>query len=202
MQIITPLNAREIYRTIERAARTCYKSEDKISEDSAPKLIRRLIKNGHEAAIEHYNLTVKFICDRGISHEIVRHRLASYCQVSTRYCNYSRDKFGNEISVIRPSEIKRRSREYDVWHEACSLAEDEYFKLLRLGAKPETARAVLPTCLATEIVMTANIREWRHFIKLRGSQAAHPDIRILARELYDLLVDVIPALFDDIKFDS
>ena len=164
---------------IERVGRTCYKSEDKITEDSesAKRFVRMLIERGHEAMLEHSILTVRFIVDRGISHEIVRHRIASYAQESTRYCNYSKDKFSNEITVIRPVDIQEGTPEYRDWLEAMEAAEKYYFALLADGCKPQTARSVLPTCTKTEIMVTMNLREWRQFLRLRSDEAAHPDIQ-------------------------
>ena len=199
VEIITPIDGQAILKHIEQVGRVCYKSEDKITTDSAKMFVAGLIRKGHEAMIEHFNITVKFITDRGISHEIVRHRLASYAQESTRYVNYSKDKFGNEITVIKPSEIEEYSVAYDLWEQACMQAENKYFQMIGSGCKPQVARSVLPTCTKTELVMTANLREWRHFIKLRGSAAAHPDIRILAKDLLTQLKEQIPVVFDDLE---
>lgn len=199
VEIITPIDGQAILQHIEQVGRVCYKSEDKITEKSAEKFVAGIIRHGHEAVIEHFNITVKFTTDRGISHEIVRHRVASYAQESTRYCNYSKDKFGEEITVVKPLDIPYSGCKFDQWQMACSAAERTYFDLLAIGCKPQVARAVLPTCLKTEIVMTANLREWRHFIKLRGSAAAHPDIRILAKDLLRQLKEQIPVVFDDLE---
>lgn len=160
-----------------------------------------IIKRGHEAVLEHYSFTVKFICDRGVSHEIVRHRLASYCQESTRYCNYSKDGFGNEITVIEPcffNLLSEENRDYYLWKEACEQAESHYFYLLNIGKSPQEARSVLPNSLKTEVVMTTNLREWRHFFKLRCSSAAHPQMREVACMLLDKCKEKIPIIFDDI----
>lgn len=148
-----------ILSLIEQAGRTCYKSESKITEDSAEKFVRNILKRGHEAVIEHGVVTVRFICDRGVSHEIVRHRLASYCQESTRYCNYSKEQFGTEITVISPAWTSPGYYPYTVWKKACSEAEENYFTLLDIGCSPQEARSVLPNSLKTEVVMTANLRE-------------------------------------------
>lgn len=148
--------------------------------------------------MEHCSFTVKFICDRGVSHEIVRHRVASYCQESTRYCNYSKGDFGSEITVIEPCYLNSNTFAYDEWKEACRRAETAYFNLLNWGLSPQEARAVLPNSLKTEVVMTANIREWRHFLKLRCSKAAHPQMREVATQLLKELQEKIPVLFDDI----
>ena len=188
-----------ILSLIEQAGRTCYKSESKITEDSAEKFVRNILKRGHEAVIEHGIVTVRFICDRGVSHEIVRHRLASYCQESTRYCNYSKEQFGTEITVISPAWTSPGYYPYTIWKKACSEAEENYFTLLDIGCSPQEARSVLPNSLKTEVVMTANLREWRHFIKLRTAPAAHPDMRRVARMLYDLLSVRYPVFFEDIE---
>jgi thymidylate synthase (FAD) len=187
-----------LLKYIEIAGRTCYKSEDKITDDSAARFVRGIIKSGHHSVIEHMSITVRFVCDRGISHELVRHRLAAYSQESTRYANYSKDKFGSEITVIRPFFWADNSQSYQDWLSAMAYAEKIYMKLLESGAKPEEARSVLPNSLKTEIVMTANIREWRHVLALRCSKPAHPQIRELMLPLLDEFHKKIPVVFDDI----
>lgn len=284
---------------IEKVGRTCYKSEDKITEDSAAKFVSNLIKRGHEAILEHWNLvfnakdcaqdivadceylttncgyrcylrftrdelltrdivsgnmrawrdyaktlikefgyiprymygmirnyplffpeyqdyvppifsytiltpikiseltpyerkvhqnvTLKFICDRGVSHEIVRHRPASYAQESTRYCNYSLDKFGREITVVRPSWCEEDTEGYSYWRASCDSAENDYFDLLDIGATAQQARSVLPNSLKTELVMTASLDEWEHFFKLRCAPDAHPDMQEVAKLAKDVL---------------
>lgn len=206
MKIIEPkvelINAPDyatLLSTVEQAGRTCYKSEDKITDGSAEKFVRSIIKRGHEAVIEHGSLTFRFVCDRGVSHEIVRHRLASYCQESTRYCNYSKDGFGGEITVIQPCYLATCGAEYQMWKEACEAAETAYFNMLNFGCSPQEARAVLPNSLKTEVVMTANLREWRHFLKLRCAMAAHPDMRVVANMLLTLLKQTYPVFFEDIE---
>ena len=188
----------EVLRKIERIGRVCYKSEDKITEDSAERFVRGIIKRGHEAVLEHASITVKFICDRGVSHEIVRHRIASYCQESTRYCNYSKGDFGGEITVIKPMYLEQDTDAWMVWEMSCQMAEKSYFAMLNIGCSPQQARAVLPNSLKTEVVMTCNIREWRHFLRLRCSKAAHPQMREVALMLLDKLHAAIPVLFDDV----
>lgn len=185
-------------KTIELAGRTCYKSEDLITKDSAAGFVGRILKSGHHSVIEHMNITVRFICDRGVTHELVRHRLAAYSQESTRYANYSRDKFRNEITVIRPFFWNENSPEYQEWVAAMQNAERSYMNLIMAGAKPEQARSVLPNSLKTEIVMTANLREWRHVIGLRCSKAAHPQIRELLLPLLAEFHEKIPAVFNDL----
>ena len=220
-EILDKIDGMEVLKKIERVARTCYKSEDYIKEGSAERLVKSLIDRGHEAMLEHYSFSVKFVCDRGVSHEIVRHRVASFAQESTRYCNYSKDKFGNELTFIRPCWFNMSAKEcgrecnsdtfYDGlrpivvdvnefnWLRAMSYAENHYFNLLRLGWTPEQARSVLPNSIKTEIVMTANLREWRHFLKLRTAQAAHPQMRELTIPLLKELKEKIPVIFDDIE---
>ena len=205
---------------LELCARTAYKSEDKITEngESAKRMIKRLIESGHESTLEHGGMTAKFIVDRGVSHEIVRHRLASYTQESTRYCNYSKDKFGNEITVIKPcffsdcfgetltDETLVERLGYTAWDEASWAeamleCEERYFELLQCGRSPQEARSVLPNSLKTEVIMTANWREWRHFLRLRGASDAHPQIQEVARPLLNELHEKIPVLFDDVWRD-
>lgn len=197
-EFITPINGSVILTRIEQCGRVCYKSENKITNGSAEVFCRGLIKRGHEAVLEHCSFTVKFIVDRGVSHEIVRHRLAAYCQESTRYCNYAKDEFGSEITVIKPSFFEPGSVAWEFWKSACETAESAYFDLLEFGCSPQQARSVLPNSLKTEVVMTANIREWRHFFKLRCSEAAHPQIREVALKLLLACREKIPVLFDDI----
>ena len=187
-------------KLIELAGRTAYKSEDNISDDisSAKRFVHMIIKLGHESVLEHSLLTVRFTCDRGVSHEIVRHRMAAYTQESTRYCNYASGKFGREITFVEPSTLSKDSIEYFEWYQACDEAEKNYIACMQLDMKPEQARAVLPMSVKTEVVMSANYREWRHFLQLRCTKAAHPDIRKLALELLCELQLRIPVVFDDI----
>lgn len=201
VEFMSPVDGEAIVKHLEACGRVCYKSEDKITDGSADGFVGRILKRGHEAVIEHYSFTLKFICDRGVSHEIVRHRIASYCQESTRYCNYSKDGFGNEITVIKPCFLEEIHPAYGHWYNGCKKAEDEYFNMLAAGCTPQEARSVLPNSLKTEVVMTANIREWRHFFKLRCSKAAHPQMREVALMALQMCKDKIPVLFDDIVFD-
>lgn len=182
---------------IEAAGRTCYKSEDKITEYSAQQFSKKMREAGHHAMIEHAVASFRIITDRGITHEIVRHRLASYAQESTRYCNYSSDKFGNECTFIEPPGLTNEQRRE--WEYACIAAEQHYFKMLKNGCTPQIARAVLPNCLKTEIVMMSNFREWRHFISLRGTNAAHPQIRPIAYAIWEILMKHAPGVFEDLE---
>ena len=201
VELINAPSYASLLSTIEQAGRTCYKSEDKITEGSAEKFVRGIVKRGHHAVIEHGVLTVRFTCDRGVSHEIVRHRLASYCQESTRYCNYSKDDFSGEITVVEPFYLQPDTLAYNAWKEACEAAEAAYFSLLDWGCTPQEARAVLPNSLKTEVVMTANLREWRHFFKLRCAPAAHPQMREVATPLLAAVQKKLPIVFDDILGD-
>lgn len=205
MKIISPSHeilaipeSSTILKSIELAGRTCYKSEDLIDQNSAKDFVQKILASGHHSVIEHINITVRFICDRGVSHELVRHRLASYSQESTRYANYSKQKFGREITVVKPFFWKDGSLEYSVWLSAMKRAEEAYMKLIDAGASPEEARSVLPNSLKTEIVMTCNIREWRHVLSLRCSPAAHPQMRELMLPLLRELAGRIPVLFEDL----
>lgn len=211
MKIIKPsfiiedaLDGEKLLQKIEKYGRTCYKSEDKLTPESARKFVKRILEIGHESVIEHEKITVRIICDRGVTHEIVRHRIASYSQESTRYCNYSKNKFGSEITVIEPCfwkiEDEKDKKKYEIWKRAQSEAEKAYLELIDLGATPQEARSVLPNSLKTEIVVTMNIREWRHFFKLRTSKAAHPQMREIAQPLLDEFKKQVPIFFDDISY--
>ena len=197
-QIRDNINGNDLLKRIESAGRVCYKSEDKITADSAEKFIWRIIQSGHESVIEHEKITVSIVCDRGVSHEIVRHRIASYSQESTRYCNYSQDKFGNELTFIKPCFWKETEEYYLLWREEMESIETKYFHLISLGASPQHARCILPNSLKTEIVVTMNLREWRHFFKLRTSNAAHPQMREISIPMLLRFKELIPVIFDDI----
>ena len=200
-QIYNDFDGQKMLEKIEQVARTCYKSEGKIQEGSAAKMVAFLIKSGHEAMLEHASVTVKFVVDRGISHELVRHRLASFAQESTRYCNYSKDDFGSEITFIIPEYLEYKSEDWNIWKESMKQAEDAYFKMLDFGLSPQQARAVLPNSLKTEVVMTANLREWRHFFKLRAlgtTGKPHPQMLEVAVPLLEDMKNLIPVVFDDL----
>jgi len=200
-EILTPIRGDEL-QLIEKAGRTCYKSEDKITDESAKNFVASLIKRNHEAMLEHSFLSIRFICDRGVSHELVRHRLASFAQESTRYCNYSQDKFGNELTFIKPLFWDKDSFEYSRWENVCKMAEDEYCRLMsQPWCTPQEARSILPNSIKTEVVMSTNYREWRHFFKLRAARAtgpAHPQMEEITRPLLEELKTLIPIVFDDI----
>lgn len=195
---------------IEQAARTCYRSEDKITDDgsSDQKLKEMLIFLSHGAMLEHSVLSVEFTTDRAIANELERHRLCSFAQESTRYCNYSKDKFGGELTFVKPEWVDRSSVdknfEYKVnlWMNLCDSAEFRYLALLKSGLKPEDARCVLPLSLATKLVMTTNYAEWRHILKLRTAKGAHPQMRALMIPLLKELQEKIPVIFDDIQVEE
>ena len=214
-EILTPISEGgvEELKQIERIGRVCYKSEDKISEDgeTAKKFVKMLIDREHLAMIEHSSLSVKFTVDRGVSHELVRHRIASFAQESTRYVNYSLDKFGNEINVIDINggiNLDNKMKNIDAldiadivyeWKMAMQDAEKHYMKMIELGATPQIARSVLPNSTKTEITITANYREWRNFFKLRTANTAHPSMREVTIPLLKELKNRLPIIFDDIE---
>lgn len=198
-EIISKIDGAEMLRNIELCGRVCYKSEDRITDGSAEKFVGMILKSGHESVLEHEKITVRFVCDRGVTHEIVRHRIASYSQESTRYCNYSKDKFGGEITFIRPCFWAEDDEKFALWKETMQSVEDSYVKLISLGAKPEEARSILPNSVKTEIMVTMNLREWRHFFKLRTAERAHPQIREVAIPLLNELKGLVPIIFDDIN---
>jgi len=212
-EILTEIDRKDILKRIEATGRTCYKSENKITEESSSRFVSNIIKNGHLSVIEHINLTIKFICDRGISHEIVRHRLVSYSQESTRYCSYEGDvafiiplwsyilpgkyKEFDDISSLK--EYRKQLKEYSdcLWYDSMADAESTYHALLKNNWKPQQARSVLPNSLKTEIVCTCNLREWKHILKLRCSERAHPQIREIMIPLRNELRQKLPEIFEE-----
>lgn len=198
IEILSDVDVYKIMKNIEICGRVCYKSENLINEESAKKFIKRIIASGHESVLEHEKLTIKFVCDRGVSHEIVRHRIASYSQESTRYCNYSQEKFGKELTLIRPCFWKDDEEKYRIWCDVMEKVECSYNELMSMGAKPEEARSILPNSLKTEIVVTMNLRELRHFLRLRTSPKAHPQMREVANMLLRYVKETLPVFFEDI----
>lgn len=185
-------NGEELLRRIEKYGRVSHKSEEKITPDSYRDFIKKLLSWGHESVFEHEKVTIRIICDRGVSHELVRHRIAAYTQESTRYCNY----YG-EIQFIQPLFFKKGTKEYDLWYQSCEIAAKNYAKLIQLGVTPEAARSVLPNSLKTEIIVTYNLREWRHVFEMRCQKAAHPQMREIMIPLLKEFQKRIPILFDD-----
>lgn len=200
VEILDEFSHEDILKKIESAGRVCYKSETLgFDKEKAERFISARIKQGHESIIEHVTITVRIICDRGVSHELVRHRIASYSQESTRYCNYEGD-----IIVIDPCDAFgwfRDGKEFDIWKKAMKMAENNYNMMLAAGCKPEEARSVLPNSLKTEVVCTMNLREWRHFLKLRCDKAAHPQMREIAKMILAIFYTRMPVFFYDIAND-
>lgn len=187
-----------ILETLEKIGRTCYQSEGNIEPGSAEKFCKMILKKNHQSVLEHVSITIKFITNRGVTHELVRHRLAAFSQESTRYVKYD-----GKMEFIQPVWSNEWSDvEYDAWHLAMALAETEYQSLLTNGSRPEQAREVLPNSLKTEIVVTANLREWRHIFDMRCSKAAHPQMRALMIPLLKELQSLVPVIFDDIDYDG
>ncbi len=204
-EIVSENDYEKMLKKIERIGRVCYKSEDHISEGSAEKFITGIVKSGHGSVIEHESITVRITCDRGVTHEIVRHRIASYSQESTRYCNYTKDKFGNEINVIDIAtgfnydlNDENDKKKYDIWMKAMESAEKYYFDMIEAGAKPQEARSVLPNSLKTEIVMTMNIRSWRNFFELRSAVRAHPQMKEISDMILKEFAERFPVFFADL----
>lgn len=207
---IEEVHGPSVLMRIAYAGTLCYKNEGEIKTlEDAKNFIRKRIKQGHESIIEHEKVTVKVICDRGVSHEIVRHRIGSYSQESTRYCNYANDKFGDEITVIDISKhlLERFGEEgfmaTGIWSETMKTCESAYKEMVNtLGIPPEFARSVLPNSLKTEIVITYNLRQWRHFFKLRAqSKRAHPQLREITIPMLKDFQKLIPVVFDDIEVE-
>lgn len=180
----------DIYCRLEQAGRTCYKSEDRISRDSSVRFVRNIVKRGHLSVIEHASVTVRIVHSRGFSHELVRHRLASFSQESTRYCNYGK---AGHVTFIRPRPMDTECNAELVSH--LNQCEQTYLGLIRNGIKPEIARCCLPLQLKTEIVITANLREWLHIFELRTSPLAHPDMRDMMTSIQARFVDEMPEIF-------
>ncbi len=199
VEVLWTETGEQMMRRIEEAGRTAYKSEDKITEGSADEFVRMLVRRLHLSVLEHVSVSARVVCDRGVSHEIVRHRIASYTQESTRFCNYSKGRFGGELTFIEPSgfdaswTILMRQQ----WYNAMKEAEEFYLAMIKAGASPQQARSVLPNSLKTEIVMTMNLREWVHFFKLRTAASAHPDMRRVALDLLREFDRRLPVIFCD-----
>lgn len=211
VEILDKIDCDQVIADIARVARTCYKSEDRINREADRKLIKRLIESKHEAMLEFVDITIKFTTSIGITREIIRHRMASFANESTRYCNYSKDKFDNKLTFIIPSWTSIEEGEYSIdnldeinnkadflWAKMMLDAELTYLDLTILGRKAEQAREVLPMSTKSELCMKANLREWRHFFKLRCHKTAHPDIRVLALDLLKQMHEQVPIIFDDL----
>jgi thymidylate synthase (FAD) len=197
---IMPFSAKGIMKKIELIGRECYKSTDKIGPGTAEVFCAKLVARGHLPMFDHAHISVHFTIDRGVSHEVVRHRVAAYAQESTRYCNYSKDKFGKQITFI---DIREHCtpEQFDEWLSAAADCERHYFRMLELGAKPEIARSVLMNSTKTGIWCTYDITEWRHFFSLRTADPAHPQMREVTRPLLTEFQKRLPVFFNDIHWD-
>ncbi len=195
--IETPIDGGEILERIERFGRISHKSEDKIEAGTAEIFIKKLLEMGHESVLEHVSISARFICDRGVSHELVRHRIAAYTQESTRYYNYS-----GAIKFIKPLFYKEGTKNYQIWYQSCLASADTYRILIIQGSKPEEARSVLPNSLKTEIVSTFNLRQWRHVLKMRCNINAHPQIREIMIPTLKRFQKEIPIIFDDLIIEK
>lgn len=210
---VTPFDATEAMLAVERAARTCYKSEAKVTQGSAEKLVRALISSGHHSVMEHRSITVRFIVDRGVSHCLVRHRIAAFSQESTQYCNYSRDRFDGQVTFIKPPwcenvptgqfekfvTMPMLAREEGMWAHHMLDSELKYLELISMGWAPQQARSVLPTSVKTELVMTCNLREWRHILGLRTSVREQKQVREVMVPLGIALSRALPVIFEGIR---
>ena len=191
----------KIMKNIEKACRTCYRSEGLITEDSYKKLLKNCINRGHESILEHEKITIRMRCDIGVYKDLTRHRFGSFSIESTRYCNYGKDKFDRELKVIKPCNIDEDSNLYAFWKNTMERIEMNYLHMTDNGATPDQMRMILPHSTAAEVTMTANIREWRHILELRCSKAAHPAIRQLLIPLLLKFKEDMPELFDAIDYD-
>lgn len=198
---IEPFDGIKIMKNIERACRTCYRSEGAITEDSYQKLLNNAINRGHESVLEHEKITVRLTCDIGVYKDLTRHRIASFSIESTRYCNYSKDKFGNELKLIKPIFWDDLGKS-EIWADAMNYIENRYLQMAALSAKPDELRMMLPHSTAAEVTMTANIREWRHILSLRCSKAAHPAVRQVMIPLLLYFKKEMPELFSNIEYDE
>lgn len=202
VKLMRDFDGEEIMHFIEKCGRICYQSENNITKDSAEKFIRSLIKNGHESVLEHFSCTFKIICDRGVMSELTRHRICSFSVESTRFCDYkSREKFSSELTFIRPCFWEEDSLPYKSWLSAAAYAEEIYLGCREIGNPPEQARSILPNSLKTEMIMTANLREWRTILKLRTAKRAHPQMRQIAFMILNILNEKLPVVFEDINYD-
>lgn len=208
MQIVDPyiqvekVDGKKIMKNIERACRTCYRSEGKISEESYKTLLKNCITRGHESVLEHEKVTVRMYCDLGVYKDLTRHRIASFSIESTRYCNYGKDKFDNELKVIKPCNIEEGTALYSNWKTACESIEKNYMEMSKEGALPDQLRMILPHSIAAEVTMTANIREWKHILALRASKHTHPSIRQVLIPLLLHFKEIMPEVFEATEYDT
>lgn len=208
MKIVNPyievekIDGIDIMKRIEKACRTCYRSEGSITEDSYKKLLKNCITRGHESVLEHEKITVRMYADIGVYKDLTRHRIASFSIESTRYCNYGKDKFDNEIKFIKPCNIEKGTKLYENWEKACQDIEKNYLQMAELGATPDQMRMILPHSTASEIVMTANIREWKHILSLRTTNHVHPSVRQIMIPLLIYFQKEMPEIFESVEYDK
>lgn len=208
MKIVNPyievekIDGIDIMKKIEKACRTCYRSEGSITEDSYKKLLKNCITRGHESVLEHEKITVRMYADIGVYKDLTRHRIASFSIESTRYCNYGKDKFDNEIKFIKPCNIEKGTKLYENWEKACQDIEKNYLQMAELGATPDQMRMILPHSTASEIVMTANIREWKHILSLRTTNHVHPSVRQIMIPLLIYFQKEMPEIFESVEYDK
>ena len=208
MRIVEPVveiekvDYNKIMKNLERACRTCYRSEDKITEESYKTLLKNCINRGHESILEHEKITIRMICDIGVYKDLTRHRHASFSIESTRYCNYGKDKFENQIKFIEPVNIEKNTELYEEWKTSCEEIEKHYIKMVELGATPDQMRMILPHSTAALVTMTANIREWKHIFSLRCTKHAHPAVEQVMIPLLLHFKQNMPEIFENIEYDE
>lgn len=208
MKIIEPLvevenfDGLKIMKNIERACRTCYRSEDKITEDSYKNLIKNCVNRGHESVLEHEKITVRLTCDIGVYKDLTRHRIASFSIESTRYCNYGKDKWDNQIKFIKPCNIEGDSELYSNWVGTMDFIEREYIAMSKNGATPDQMRMILPHSTAAEVTMTANIREWKHIFELRCSKRVHPSVQQVMIPLLLYFKEKMPEIYESVEYNT
>ena len=207
MKIIEPtievedVDYKNIMKILERACRTCYRSEGKITDDSYKKLLTNCITRGHESVLEHEKITVRIYDDVGSYKDLTRHRFGSFSIESTRYCSYDKDKYGNEIAFMNPIYIEDKNM-YEIWKKTMQEIENGYIKMKELGATTDMCRELLPHSTAAEYTMTANIREWKHILSLRTTNHVHPSIRQVLIPLLKLFKEEMPEIFGDVEYDE
>lgn len=208
MKIIEPtiqvekVDYKQIMKNLERACRTCYRSEGKITEESYKTLLKNCINRGHESILEHEKVTIRMVCDIGVYKDLTRHRIASFSIESTRYCNYGKDKFNNEIKFIKPVNMEEGTELYNRWYSTCKTIEENYIEMSKLEATPDQLRMLLPHSTAAEVTMTANIREWKHIFSLRCTKHTHPAVEQLMIPLLLKFKKEMPEIFDNIEYDE
>lgn len=208
MKIIEPIveiekiNYNQVMKNLEKACRTCYRSEDKITEESYKTLLKNCINRGHESILEHEKITIRMTCDIGVYKDLTRHRHASFSIESTRYCNYGKDKFDNEIKFVQPVNIEENTELYSEWKSSLEEIEKHYIKMANLGATPDQMRMILPHSTAAVVTMTANIREWKHILSLRCTKHAHPAVEQVMIPLLIYMKEKMPEIFENIEYDT